>query len=513
MKYNYLIIALAMLLTPLLVNAQQVHPCGTPPHKSDWFKRYQVNRGAYRTGADTLLVVPMTLHSLGTNSGSGHISMMKILDAFCTLNNDYASSNANMKFYIEGDINKIDTTVWYNHSNIVDGYNMMIQNNVPNSINTYIVSSPAGNAGYNLPSAQAIAMGKSYMSINAHTWAHEVGHNLSVQHPFLGWDGNTYSYSNATPTTVVYNYTSFKPIFYNGQDTTILDTALVELVDGSNCLIAADGICDTPPDYLSSGGWQCNAQGLSQTLQKDPNNVDFRSDGSNIMTYANDACGNTFTPGQIAAMRANLLSQKSSYLYNQNLVFDTITDPVSMLYPIQGETADFSSVSFGWNTVPGATKYVFQVSPVPSFSALTIEYVTADTTLTVDNFINERTYYWRVRPYNHTYTCAPASPTETFFTSDLTAVEGIKSVSNYRFYPNLVYNGQAIQLEMTLDKSLNATMLITNASGQIVKVENLALNNGFNQLQLETASLAAGMYIMMIRTNEGMIREKFVVVE
>jgi hypothetical protein len=495
----------------MFIQAQHIHPCGTPPHKSEWFKRYQVNKAAYRTGADTLLVVPMTIHNVGTDAGSGYTSMMSILDAFCALNNDFAVNNANMKFYIEGDILYIDSTAWYNHSDIVDGYNMMMQNNVANTINTYIVTNPAGNAGYNLPAAQAIAMRKSYMNSTAHTWAHEVGHNLSVQHPFLGWEGDFYNYNNPTPTTVTYDYTSFKTTFYNSADTTIIDTAYVELVDGSNCSIAADGICDTGPDYLSFGGWLCNAQGQSQILQKDPNNVDFRSDGSNIMTYANDACGGTFTAGQIAAMRANLLTQKSSYLYNQNLQFDTITDPIVMQYPIQGETVNFASVGFGWNAIPGATKYLVQVSFVPSFSALSDEIITSDTSAIINNLLNNRTYYWRVRPYNHTYTCAPVSASESFFTADLTAVEGIRGVTNYRFFPSLVHEGQAINVELNLDKSLDAEVLIIHSNGQIVQSENIRLQDGFNQHQIETQRLEAGIYIMMIRTDEGMIRDKFVV--
>ena len=114
-----------------------------------------------------------------------------------------------------------------------------------------------------------------------------MGHNLSIQHPFLGWEGNTFDYSLPTPTEVYYDYTYFQDTLI--LDTLIIDTAFVELMDGSNCTFAADGFCDTPPDYLSNR-WQCKPDSQSIILQKDPNGVDFYSDGINFMSYAFNVC-------------------------------------------------------------------------------------------------------------------------------------------------------------------------------------------------------------------------------
>jgi hypothetical protein len=511
MKKIYFILFLTFLMLPNFSFGQQVHPCGTPSHHTEWFNNYARNRTAYRTGADTTLYVPMTLHILGTDNGSGYISLMNLLDAVCGLNNHYSGSDGNMHYYIEGDIRYIDSTGWYNHAEAVDGYNMMMQHNVPNTINSYIVANPAGNAGYNLPSASAIALGKNSVNLTSSTWAHEIGHNLSVQHPFLGWEGNPYSYSTPTPATVSYNYTSFKKIFYNVADTTILDTAYTELVDGSNCAIAADKICDTPPDYLAIGGWGCNSAGMSNILQKDLNGVDFRSDGSNIMTYANSSCGAKFTPGQISAMRANLLTEKGSYLYNQGMQIDTITQNITQLHPTPSEVVDLNAVDFVWNKVDKATDYVLQVSFLPTFSTLHAEILTSDTLVTVNNFILNRKYYWRVRPFNKGYTCAAVSPIQDFTPSDLTAVNDIKGVENYRLYPNLIASGQPMNLDIKLTENLNANILIVSSNGQIVRQSNARFSIGQNEYPVATNGLSAGIYILVVQTENGIIRDKFVV--
>lgn len=511
MKKNYTLVLLLFVLGAVTLQAQ-VHPCGTEPHHTEWFKNYLRNKMAYRTGADTTLFVPMTLHILGTDNGAGYISYMKLLDGFCGLNNDYADSDAGIHFLINGDFRYINNSEWFSHDSLSDGNDMMVQSNVPNSMNTYIVANPAGNAGYNLPSADGMAMGKSAVNSNSHTWAHEVGHNCSVQHPFLGWEGKTYNYNVATPTTVTYNYTGFKKTFHNPNDTTIIDTAYVELVDGSNCMFAADGICDTPPDYLSYGGWQCNANGLSTVLLKDPNNVDFRADATNIMTYANDACGAKFTPGQIAAIRANLLTEKSSYLNFQNTTVDTISG-VNLVTPAPNDVVDYQSVGFHWDAAAGATHYVFQTSFVASFSVLHAEFLTTDTTVTVANFINNRKYYWRVRPFNNAYTCAPVSETEEFETADLTLIQEVKSVEKYKIYPNLITADQTINIDLTLSRALNADLLVVSANGQIVRKESTQFSTGDNQFQIETNALAAGIYVLVIQTEEGIIRDKFVVVK
>ena len=487
------------------------HPCGTAPVKSEWLKRYQANPAAFAqyTRNQTTLYPAMTIHIVGTDNGTGYIDYMKLLDGFCGLNTDMAQ--ADIHFFIHNDIRFVDSTGWFNHATVLEGADMMFANNIDSTLNCYVVANPAGNAGYNLPYA-GIALTKTAAgSANSHTWAHEVGHNLSIQHPFLGWEGNTYNYNNPTPTTVTYDYTYFKDSLITA--TTIIDTAFVELVDGSNCTFAADGFCDTPPDYLAIGGWQCNAQGLSTILQKDPNGVDFRSDGANIMAYANDACGGYFTPEQIAAMRAYLQSVRSPYLgVNPTPNITPITTAPVLNSPVANAVEQFDFVELEWNAVPNATHYVVQVSRLASFSFLEYNEIVTDTAVTITTLQNLKDYYWRVRPFNQSYTCTSTSPTETFQTQDLVSTESISSVEAFGIYPTLVESGQFINIKVSSRKNLDAQLRIFNIGGQQVATQTLHINIGENQEKVSLPNnLTAGTYFVQVQTSEGLMNEKIVV--
>ena len=512
---KHLLTALLMSFSILLLAQQkpiptEFYPCGTAPVKSEWLKRYQANPAAYSQYArnQTTLYPAMTLHIVGTDNGTGYIDYMKLLDGFCGLNADMAQ--ADIHFFIHGDILLIDSSGWYNHGTVLEGADMMFANNIDSTMNCYVVANPAGNAGYNLPYAGIALTKNAAGSASSNTWAHEVGHNLSIQHPFLGWEGNTYSYNNPTPTTVTYDYTYFKDSLIT--DTTIIDTAFVELVDGSNCTFAADGFCDTPPDYLAIGGWNCNAQGLSTILQKDPNGVDFRSDGTNIMTYANDACGANFTPEQIAAMRAYLQTERSYYLgVDTNPMITPINAVPNLTSPVANAIEQFNFVELEWNTVPNATHYVVQISRFASFTLLEYNEIVTDTTALITTLQNQRDYYWRVRPFNQGYTCTQTSPVETFQTEDLVRTQNIESIEQFGIYPTIIENGQNLTIEIATRKSFDAQLRIFNIAGQRVLAQPFNVNVGENREIITLPNLTGGTYIVQIQTEEGMINEKIVV--
>ncbi len=488
-------------------------PCGAPAGKSEWLKKYQQNPQAFNRSLDTLLYVPLTIHIVGNDAGEGYFGTNKLLDALCKLNEDYAE--ANVAFFVEGEVRYIDNSAWYNHDSVLIGAEMMFANNVPNTINTYFVSDPAGNCGYNLPYA-GIAMNKSCSDANEDTWAHEIGHNLSLPHPFLGWEGGVshdnsvpHNFNDPAPLFVTYDYTYFRDTLI--LDTLIIDTAWVEFVDGSNCQAAADGFCDTSPDYLSFR-WFCNNNAQSQQEQTDPAGVKFRSDGTLIMGYADDQCQARFTPEQIAALRANLYEEKADYLYNQVPAPAIGSAPLALSFPLDGETVQFDDAYFEWEPVENATHYVIQISLLPNFSsALAREYFSTEPNLLVDGLLNNRTYYWRVRAYNsHTFCTAP-SAFRTFQAGDLVAVNTIAGISAPRLFPNPSESGQSAVLELQSAFSFSGRLELFSATGQLLWQEAAALQAGANRLEVNTAGLPAGLYFLHLDSPQGRLAERMVV--
>ncbi|MEM9992373.1 MAG: metalloprotease, partial [Bacteroidota bacterium] len=318
MQFKYLLLGL---LFPIGLFSQHTHhpkPCGTVTGRSAWLKKYQQHPERFAKNDTTLFQIPLTIHNIGTNVGTGYFKNNALLDALCTLDKDFAP--VDMNFYLENPIRRIPNSDYYTHDDILEGADMMFANNLAHTLNCYFVSDPAGNCGYNLPYA-GIAMNKSCAKPDDHTFAHEVGHAFKLPHPFLGWEGGIgydnsieHDYDDAAPERVLLNYTYFKDTLI--RDTLIIDTVWVENAARTNCHFAGDGFCDTEADYLNYR-WNCNNEGQSSVEQTDPTGEKFTSEASLIMSYSSDECANRFTPEQIAAMRANLLDTKSDWLYNQ----------------------------------------------------------------------------------------------------------------------------------------------------------------------------------------------------
>jgi len=494
--------------------SQIVKPCGTSPYKDPWLKAYQQRppTAQSRSNQDSTIYIPMTVHSVGEDDGDGHFGTLNILDAFCQLNTDYRESN--IQFYLAEDIRLINNSAIYEHDSIYLAGLFMLENDVPNTLNTYIVRNPAGNCGYNLPWA-SMTVAKLCAGQNGHTWAHEVGHHFTIQHPFLGWErGVSYDdtiepdFNNPAPEYVLYNYTIFKDQPF--VDTIIVDTAFVEKVDGSNCHIAADGFCDTAPDYLS-GRWECSNE-LSRMVQTDPDGVTFRSDASLIMSNSEEGCASRFTPQQMAAMRAYVLEKRQDLFIAPLPIQASVTTIPTPLYPIAGENAPVDGVELSWETVANATRYFIQVSRLSTFpEGLTFTFETDQTTLLVNDLVSERNYFWRVRPYNAFSTCTDFSTTEEFeVVESLTSLVSIEGLVNIQILPTVQKIGQPIQLLVETTRPLSGSLRVINSLGNTMYSERYRSLSNTSTFQISTHNLPSGVYFMGIETESGFVFEKIV---
>ncbi len=515
MKFPWILLLLIFVCTQM--TGQHNHdliPCATPTYLSDWFLSYTANPHTFDRDTDSLLFAPLSIHMVGTNNGSGYFAMNSLLDAFCRLNTDYEPTN--IQFFIEGPIHYLNNSAYNNHASVLDGAEMMFAHNIPNTINTYFVSVAAGSCGYNLPYA-GIAMTIQCSGPNSHTWAHEIAHNLSVQHTFLGWEGGISwdgsiqpNFGLPAPTHVTYNYTFFKDTLI--LDTLIIDTALVELVDGSNCHLAADRICDTPPDYLAFR-WQCNSDSFSVQTQLDPDSVPFKSDGRNIMSYSFDNCQSTFTDGQAAMMRANLLEQKPGHLYNQDPYREPITETVVPVFPVNAEPVSNTGFTLMWDPVEGATHYVVQISPLPGFNVITKEITTEEPSVELDpaGWVL-RPYYWRVRPFNLGFTCTSMGPSAVFELVESVRTSGIPGLHSMAVQPNPAISGSGVSLQVSINTALEDVQInIMDMLGRVMYSTHYEmLSTGSYPLSL-LPELNAGVYLIELRAREGNAVRQWVV--
>ncbi len=490
MKKTFLLPLLAGLFVLNLATAQDKYdfnPCGTIDGKSDWLRNFQKNMDGYPRTGDTLYV-PITVHIVGTDAGGGYFSTSSLYKAFCTLNKDFEPTG--IQFFIEGDINYIANSLYYEHD-WNHGGDMMDEYQVHHTINCYIVSDPAGNCGYSSYN-NGVALAKSCINPNDHTWAHELGHYLSLPHPFYGWEGYDHDYSQPAPFEI--------------------DGHMVERLDGVLCDEAADGFCDTAPDYLAYR-WGCDSEGFSSVKQVDPNGEEFYSDGTLYMSYSFDNCSNRFSDDQMNAMRANLLTEKEDYLYNQTPIGPVDMSNFTPLSPATAELVPFyNAVDFAWEPVANATQYTLEVTPLENFAIAQFRYVTDGTSMTSYDLFPNKKYYWRVSALNNYHTCLSVSEIYSFETGDvLNATHEAEQLAAISLTPNPVMVGSQLVLRFESKETQSVDFQLMTTAGQAVQKQTLQVLPGQQNFQLSTEGLTPGLYLLQLRTASGVYSEKLVI--
>ncbi len=495
--------------------------CGVLPEGDDlWAKHYCVHKHQFPVDPDSLLHAPMAIWMVADDDGIAALPWSGLLDAYCSLQSYYDS--ANVRFFMIG-LDSFNNSALYVHGNDPQDYldvaNITAPYDSSGAVNCYMVADPAGACGYYLRRPDNIFI--NYGCMEGETWAHECGHLFTLPHPFFGWEDINYTYSQPTPQYHYSDWWVWQDTVING-DTVFtniqqyFDTLAVEveLVDGSNCATAADRVCDTGPDYLSDR-WTCNANAQSPTLQKDPDNVDFRSDGRNIMSYSDDACMDGFTPGQIEQMRANIVYQRgpgfAQYPYPG---YQPITAVPTQLVPAEGTVLAPGQYTFTWDAVPNATAYVLEVglsSSPNSISTVYEEVMVRDTFYASQRFFNplpmnnNYRYFWRVRPFNPEYTCTSFTPITRFGASNAVSVNALPGTAGeVRVFPSPLSAGEPLQVQFDAAASGSMAFALRNMAGQVVRSGIWEVQAGENRFSIVTDALPAGTYALRLSSAGGL---------
>lgn len=481
---------------------QDQRGCGIS-EKSEWLTRYQ--NGEIPPVGKSLATefVPMRMVVVGDNDGLGYVDPLKLLRSFELLNSDFASTN--IQFYIS-DYDFLNLNSLYDHTTTSRGSQLAAPRTQREKLNTFIVGTAGGACGYAIPSSNYLVMDKDCMGSVDRTWAHEMGHVFTLAHTFYGWE-SVEEISNIdplepAPATLMYRGTSVQ----------------VERADSSNCTTAADGFCDTSPDYLMER-WACNGNGEYRDSLTDPDSLRFAVPGMNIMSYASDVCVSAFSEEQKTAMITNL-SVRNDVNSNNSGAAALAADGANMnlLFPennVDLPASDF--VELVWNKVPNADYYIVQLNGSTNFNGSVQETrVVTDTSVVItEGLVANRRYYWRVRPFNR-YKVNSEFGDQTFrfrngefptATIDATLDAAI-SVS-----PNPVAGGQQLRISgRDLGLSGRLTYELIDPAGRILlSRQHVAVPaTGFSET-ISTAALPAGVYFLRLRLDERLVTRRIVV--
>ncbi len=474
--------------------------CGTT-ERSPWLDKYQAGRIPPRAKSAEILYVPIQLTVVGDDEGSGYVDPIPLLNNFTSLNADFAKLN--VQFYLDRNIEYVNSTVYFDHE-FADGQDLLGNFSRQGVFNNFIVGNPAGNCGYYSPSKDAIVLGVNCVSGSGRTWSHEVGHYFGLPHTFFGWESvdeiaDVEAFDKPAPATLTFGSRVIE----------------VERVDSSNCADAADGFCDTPPDYLP-GRWQCNNAGFYPDSLLDPDSTRFAVPAENIMSYANDNCVEIFSEEQMTAMSTNLADRVGLVSPTTPTFTAARGEDQLLLAPDDRADVPFSDeVRLVWNSVENADFYLVQLNISANFSGGSFKsYLLADTSVVVRDILTpNRRYYWRVRPVNR-YDVS-GSFSETFFFRNgafSTATIDPELDAAIVLSPNPVVGNRAIQVSADNTGTERFSYQLLSPAGQVIaQQEHLRTVGGSFHERIETTGLPAGVYFLRMTLDGRLVTRRLVI--
>ncbi|MFK7809989.1 MAG: T9SS type A sorting domain-containing protein [Saprospiraceae bacterium] len=520
MKKVLLLMGLFVALLSAPTYAQNHGKCGVTHEQGLQLKQRMLNnRKASNSNAETrggdTKYLPVKVHLVGLDDEPSPVPGYQVLDMLCILNAEWEPLD--IQFYLSGEINHINSTRIANHENYDTQFGPAViweealDHKVNDAINVFVTNNVGSSGGGGTTLAYYIE-GQNYKydfimirrasMYGASVLPHEMGHLFSLSHPFLGWEGN--AWNEGTHGLQV--------------GPTSPGNTPNERVNDPNCATVADGMCDTPPDYLfgfhssQSGGCSPFNQGTM-----DPDGVVINPMENNTMSYFENCTEYEFTDDQVDAVYADLATNARNYLDPGTIPnLEEITESPTLVSPINGAEVPFNSVWLTWEPVEGADGYVVEVGPNGSFSPGPY-YRTVTTTSTsavVEDLLANASvpFSWRVRPYGEYELCTAFSDVAEFNTNAIeTSVQNVQGLNGWNLRPNPAIGSDVIFIDAETTNILDATINVYSAAGQLISSLENNFDKGTNTIEIPTNNMSAGIYMVSIQTETGVTTKRLVI--
>lgn len=503
-------LVLMVLIAAAYVFAANAQVCGTVDDGSI-IDRLKANKRAIAENSDPTIrsdewvYIPIQFHIVRDNNGEGGIREDKILKELVDVNKNYAPLH--MYFYLNAPFNYIDYTKLYTDPHNIYSKSWIRKNKekYPKALNLFIVKNIGASGtgevlGYFDPSQDVIIVKKDEFGKHGQTVSHELGHYFSLPHTFNGWEADPYDPAkHGNPLTIT------KKVIGN-------KTYIIEFMDKSNCNVAADLFCDTPPDYnfgITDPERDCKLNGPIMDYHGDT----IVTMENNYMSYFFNCGKYQFTQEQQDAMRADFKSAKRKFL-RTGYEPDTVPIDVSgfkVEQPLDKDNTEFYDyIKLDWSDVPTA-QYYYVVMSLKSQSLRQTLYFTDKSEFIFRDGKKNKWYKWYVIPFKKGYTAAPKLGGYTFKTGQWTvATEDLeKSKPGITVFPNPL-SGNQVTLKASEDFG-KCKVKIYDIKGRLVESIPAYLHKGENTLNLTHSNYQNGIYNFIINTAKAKyIRKVFI---
>ena len=281
-----------------------------------------------------------------------------------------------------------------------------------------------------------------------------------------------------------------------------------EYMDGTNCDVGGDLVCDTPPEYYSSA-FTTGCE-YSDNLM-DPACVLIEPMINNIMANSINCDNYSFTPGQFDLIKADLEINERGIFYHhttpQSIGVPTRPQP---LFPANVITPIVANqVFFDWEDEPTATTFILEIATNQFFNPIIQTISTSDSEVFVEDLEPNREYHWRVIAVSN-IGCSSVSSEVSFDTSDeISSTETKLNEESFSIFPNPV-KGDFINGEFNAQQSQKVLIEIFQSDGKRVYTQTYNFQNGINTFSIPTKNLSAGISILKKKTLEGTLVEKVI---
>lgn len=442
--------------------------------------------------------IPITFHLVAGFDGEGRLGRKFVLNTLERLNKDYAPYG--IQFYFKDDgFNEIDNDGI--HFNPSENQANIVSNKEGSSVDIFVTDNadtPNGigtTLGYYSPVGDYIVIRKKDVQDSSNTLSHEVGHYFSLRHPHSGW-ADAYDKAEFGDTV---------PFF-----TTPIVGATIELVNGSNCATAADGLCDTPPDYLMgfTSGNCLDDQGVW-----DPLADKMISNAKLSMGYFSECAKYEFSPEQIVRFKMNYESSARDFLRSNYVpTAESISDPVVFTSPsVPGQKFDeYNGISLSWESVEHAELYLLEIKETAANGEL-YEYTLTEPATYITNLSPNKKYFITVKAYNEISASVTAiSAIETG--SEFTSTQDPSFVDKFEVYPNPTLANTNINISMDADFTGLGELSLTDITGKVVYNQGHKFVKGAQTLVIEqSANFNSGVYILKLNTELGTVTRKVII--
>lgn len=482
--------------------------CGTqysvPPR--GWEQQLQQNYARSSQSIEVLLKI----HIVRRSDGTGGISAEDILLGVNNMNALFQQA-MDMTFKICPDIHYIDNTTLYNNEvdqNVLD--NFFYPSRVSHAIDIFYapITNPVSDgfiaswAEFPWMSGDCIVMHNEMAKGN--TLAHEMGHHLGLYH--------THHHTDLLVDPIPNNH----------------NTNAVEYVDGTGCTSRGDRICDTPADHGLGGRVSSDGQG-NNCIYTGANFYDLNGDLFvpnifNVMSYTNDDCRNMFSQDQAQRALSVLQTYKIVVYSYSNQACPCEEDPNSWIFEEVNYVGCKENISI-WSTIN--TLPIIKANN--RISAQNVVSNTANVIYEAGQNINlepgfkvELGGVFKTR--NQSCTLMPCSSPSAPYTptvvthlnaalepSIITKIDNLpNTIQNLKCYPNPANNSLNVLFNV---EELGTTKLeLMDVNGRVlVELVDEQLKTGEQSYQLNTEVLAAGVYMLVVRTNNEVQTKKVLI--